>query len=54
VGLSLRDLERHAEDYFFESEFRSHSAHTIETRQGFVRNLLWFLRAPRARGVRAA
>ena len=42
--ISLSDLERFAQDWIFEGEFRAHSHHTLETRRVFTKNLLWFLK----------
>ncbi|HVF10817.1 MAG TPA: tyrosine-type recombinase/integrase, partial [Abditibacteriaceae bacterium] len=44
ASLSIPDLERCAQDWLFEGEFRSHSHKTIDNRRMFVKNLLRFLK----------
>jgi len=43
AAVTIADLERYAEEWLFEGECRSHSAHTIGTRRSFIKHLLWFL-----------
>ena len=42
--IAIADLEKFAQEWIFEGEFRSHSPKTIEARQIFSKNLLWFLK----------
>ena len=44
AGLSTLDLERLAQDYLLDCDYRLQSPRTIETRRIFIQNLLWFLK----------
>ena len=41
--VSLFDLERLAEDWVVDSEYRNHSPRTIEAKRHIAEKLLWFL-----------
>ena len=42
--VSTVDLERLAQDYLLDCDYRMQSPRTIETRRIFIKNLLWFLK----------
>lgn len=42
-GLSTVELERFAQDYLRDCDYRMQAPRTIETRRIFIQNLLWFL-----------
>lgn len=44
ASLSTVDLERYANDYLRDCDYRMQSPRTIETRRIFIQNLIWFLR----------
>ena len=44
-AISLEKLERHAEDWLFDGEYRNHAPTTIDGKRNIMKKLLWFLRA---------
>lgn len=42
--MAFDDLERLIADWLLDGEYRLHSERTVETRRGFLKNLLWFLK----------
>lgn len=41
-AISIADLERYAQDWLFDGEYRNHSRNTIDGKRDFVQKLLWF------------
>jgi hypothetical protein len=42
VSLEVAELERHAQDWLFDGEYRNHSQATITGKRDVVKKLLWF------------